>query len=386
MFKKIAKRIFKGIAILFCLLLVSGVATWALNRSTVSRVDLGLNGKEGEETCSGAGPTFYPHPMRSEQAAEDHFVYGLASLNSYKYTEDSRFNMNKYPEGGYFSYHDFQLLDINGPMYFDVHTSTMDKTAANVNVIVAFRGTRGFQSLADWNANLSWFTGFLPFENSYAIARREFMRLRSHLAVEFPVAKIKYVSTGHSLGGALAMHVASSFPCVDSVVFDTSFVANEYILQQPFEFRTASIYEKGDELTALRHFIFGGQVDTPLYRWYPINVNRCNKEKEKNENGEEYGKEEQRNIFSGITDLTKILFCENFQHNMRMHVVGMSRLVGDCQTTNKKDSCRGNVTQKPAAIDIYCRTYGAPNTNLSDPEVCCNSWARQGIEFGSKCQ
>jgi hypothetical protein len=354
------------ISAVVAVLAILAAATIFQGQATVARADLGVDGFD-EMRCPRGYDKFYDHGMISEQVAEDHFIYGLASLTAYHYSKDQQFNMINFTDSGFVRF-ETKAVSPNDSLYFDAYIRRKDPGKNIYEVIVAFRGTR-FSHLADWFSNFSWFTGIIPVENHYGMARRAFSKLRAELRQTYPDGDCTFVATGHSLGGGLAQHIAAAFPCVSSVVFDTSFVTNNYILKTPFrQTKTASIYEKGDELTGLRHLVMGHQVDTLAYRWYPINLNLCNPK----------AKTDGKKDLCKLGKFTRKFFCTNLQHGLREHVVGMARLVGDCQVNGTgNDGCGPNVSKSTALIDLYCRTHGDEYGAHRDADVCLASWDRQ---------
>jgi len=158
----------------------------------------------------------------------------------------------------------------------------------------------------------------------------------------FGDSPVAYVATGHSLGGGLAQHVAAGFPCVDAGVFDASFVKNTFVYAQPFEQSiTIHIYDKHDELTNLRHRLGLAEHDSSTYRWYPIELVPCPPGK----------------------------LC----HAMNPFVIGMARLVLDCQIIRTKECTIPGADTR--AQGIYCPSADG----INDTEFCGSALRRLGI-------
>jgi hypothetical protein len=81
-------------------------------------------------------------------------------------------------------------------------------------VLVAFRGTYPvdtYHFVRDWLSNASWFFRWLPVADHYDDARRAFEKIRAEVLAEAKGRPVNFVATGHSLGGGLAMHIASNY-------------------------------------------------------------------------------------------------------------------------------------------------------------------------------
>ncbi|WNJ88849.1 hypothetical protein [Bosea sp. 685] len=304
-------------AIIGCslLLALSGALTYAV---TVGSIKVGLisKGDPGKsEACERYGLPFY-EKYNQELASNDYLPFAIASLNVYKYKFNSEFTLSYYAS-------QFQLIadadHINPDM--DIHF----RDGAEPLAIAAFRGTR-FTNFWDWYANFSWFTGFLPIDNAYDSARRDFAKARDRVQQLAPGKTIRWIATGHSLGGGLAQHIAFGFPCVSAVVLDTSFVTNKHVYDAPHDAAViVHLHDKRDELTKLHHWIFKEQ-DTPTYRWYPL----------------------------------KLVPKGTMGHDSLRFVVGMSGMATNCQV---RSDCQIPKTDLRAA-NIYCPTYGRKD------EVC----------------
>jgi hypothetical protein len=145
--------------------------------------------------------------------------------------------------------------------------------------------------------------------------------------------------------------IAAGFPCVDAVVFDASFVTNAFQFAEPFDKSiTINIYDKYDELTRLRVFLFD-QKDSPTYRWYPIELVPCGRidKNEANQPG-------------------KKMLC----HAMMPFAIGMAGTVVDCQL-NRTAECTISKSDTRAQ-DVYC-----PSDGIKDA-VCVPVLRRLGIQ------
>ena len=118
----------------------------------------------------------------------------------------------------------------------DIYLSDDEKS-----VVIAFRGT---DDKKDWrNANFD-----INIEGQYSDADRLF----STVLKEYGNKKI--MTTGHSLGGGLALHISLANQGVDAFVFDTTpriFAGNNY---EKYKNRRVLVYDSGEVLELLRGF------------------------------------------------------------------------------------------------------------------------------------
>lgn len=122
-------------------------------------------------------------------------------------------------------------------------------TPERLIVMVAYRGTDGWINM-DIIANASWITQWINWWDQYRQARNEFVDVVKHAVKAAEGKAIAFVTTGHSLGGGLAQHVAHVHPCVSAVVFNTSFVTNTTFYAN-YEPRIIRLYEVGDKFELL---------------------------------------------------------------------------------------------------------------------------------------
>lgn len=158
--------------------------------------------------------------------------------------------------------------DITG-LLFDVY---YQENAECVFVIIAIRGT-DFWKPNDWYSNVGWITQFLPIDNQYWEIERQFKKIRSFLKASFKGKPAYFVSTGHSLGGSLAIHLANCFDDFSAVVFDTSFVhlATFCSNRHPI---IVEIYDKEEILSQVRKIVGASRqkhVNNNVLATYGIN-------------------------------------------------------------------------------------------------------------------
>ncbi|MES5045634.1 hypothetical protein ABVB72_10180 [Rhizobium nepotum] len=359
-------------AILFGFL---AAVNYFLNSNTVSQsaaadgsvtpYNLGIEnlGNECSQGHGGFGPAFYDHPQISEEMIPDHFIYALAAAETYenaayqkfRYAQFDAISRRQATTSVYSGFEELPLaFDAPLPTGLGIKVFVRASIPEQVDVIVAFRGTQ-MTNVTDWISNFSWFLGAFPVSTHYDSARLAMAQIMQRLTAQYPSAKFRYVTTGHSLGGGLAQHIADGFPCVSSVVFNTSFVTNSYVYQTQYPTRRiSSIYEDRDILTFVRNTIGLQQTDTDDYRWYLLWLRPCQ-------------------------ERTNSLLCRLDDHAMLPIVVGMARFTAACQVDPKeKTGCFTKVTKDPSLRDFYCSTeFAGRGRNYSDALVCDESWARQ---------
>lgn len=119
-------------------------------------------------------------------------------------------------------------------------------------VVVAFRGTDGMK---DWIQNL------IPLRRIQVVpASEDFERILRLYENQGP----KVTTTGHSLGGGLALHMSFKYPNIDTIVFNSSPVTKAGLKIQEGSNRI-SAWESGEFLQIVRNLI---SLVRP--RWYPI--------------------------------------------------------------------------------------------------------------------
>jgi pimeloyl-ACP methyl ester carboxylesterase len=111
-----------------------------------------------------------------------------------------------------------------------------------IEVVVAFRGT---DERNDWIHNLIPF-----FRDQVPPAEEEFSKVLDH----YKGQNMKITTTGHSLGGGLAFHMAFTHPKVNAIAFNASPVTKAGFKPNKTNKRV-SIWESGDFLQIPRNMI-----------------------------------------------------------------------------------------------------------------------------------
>jgi Lipase (class 3) len=158
----------------------------------------------------------------------------------------------------------------------DLQLQVWEKQSSPTIVAVVFRGTEA-ERWGDWVSNLRWFLRFIPwFRDQYMVVSEKVgAAVLEKIKGELERGNTKYrdaqiVSTGHSLGGGLAQHLAYSFPDIKSADgklmprvskvygFDPSPVTGWYSVPRALRVKNADglhidrVFEHGEILSYIR--------------------------------------------------------------------------------------------------------------------------------------
>jgi hypothetical protein len=175
--------------------------------------------------------TYNDPPEKVAESARTLWEYAVLSDNVY--LDASLAQMAQTEQGKACSLDRIERLDIRGwEKWRDVPSPALKKEADEVDlqlevwekqslppiIAVVFRGTEA-NRWGDWQANFRWFLRFVPwFRDQYIVVSEKVGEAVLHkIQGELERGNAKYrdaqiVSTGHSLGGGLAQHLAYSFP------------------------------------------------------------------------------------------------------------------------------------------------------------------------------
>lgn len=284
----------------------------ALARPKVARAALAIAGDEAQR-CEAPKLQLYPKGNYQRRvAANDYLAYAVASLNAYSDGEPKGFSLEKHsPE-----WRKVGTWDRNGLGFRVYHREDADRLA----VLTVMRGT-DFLDASDWLANFSWFLAWAPIETKYDEARLVFQATRKQAYEAAKGRKVSFIITGHSLGGGLARHLASAYPCASAAVFNSSIVDNRFRLAEPYDPLVVHTFEDHDELTRLQRLFFVDK-ETETYRHYRQDA---------------------------VNDK------QEFQHSITGLAVGMARQVLRCQ--EKRAECPVPPTDNRAR-NLYCQSWG----------------------------
>ncbi|AZZ96012.1 DUF2974 domain-containing protein [Pseudoalteromonas sp. R3] len=154
--------------------------------------------------------------------AQEAFVFAQMSHNVYQ--DDFQFSLpTKYSA---VEHSDNDAIGFAYSIYEDTDTNT---------VILVFRGT---EDITDW-----WYGNFLGWQNESAL------ELFDQQKSQYPEGT-KFIVTGHSLGGAIALEISLKREHVDTYVFNTS--PRFRFGEQVYENKRVSIVENGEILKLFR--------------------------------------------------------------------------------------------------------------------------------------
>lgn len=214
----------------------------------ISREDL-LIDKSFEASCTPPLiPSFWRdingYPNYNLDLIANYFgVFAAYALNAYEPDENERFNLD--PKVFGWSPVAAPIKTIGG-FFGQVF---IKEAPDRVFVMFVFRGTDGITSIVDNLSNASWFTQMLNPWDQYRTARKLVADQVGYLDKRFPNKKLSFLAVGHSLGGGLARHIATAFPCFAAITFNSSFVSNNFRLSAPFKPQIIDVFEKEDPLS-----------------------------------------------------------------------------------------------------------------------------------------
>lgn len=257
-------------------------------------------------------------------------------------------------------------------------------------VLIAFRGTAVAR---DWLSNASWFLRWVPFlPDHYDDARDAFSQIRKEAIAKANGRPISFVTTGHSLGGGVALHVAYGFPCVSSVVFNGSPVINKHFYKESFDdINVALLHQRCEVLGWARkiaggedsfpganliQWFFGGANITTNYHFYPYDLYIEDDIQLRQKKGE------------GTNCLTRMILDRRPYHNMDYYVAGLARLATDCEydvaSGDRKNKC--DFPEFLAARRTFCTFYGTKRGFGTDHLCQCRNWPdRQRLKAAGAC-
>lgn len=209
-------------------------------------------------------------------------------------------------------------------------------------VVVAFRGTDGLYDV-DSFSNGSWLFGWF-FCDQYCLAEKEFGKIlqAAHRALG---ATFDVVVTGHSLGGGLARHIATTFPNVTAVTFNSSFVTNTPWFGGHSPRAMIRIYETGE--------VFGELDRSSRKLWLRASSNTA----------------KDADYRTNMTLATVGISNVRREHNMENLAAGLLRSAVLCRTERDAECAAPDAMSRL----IYCRYLDnrpPQSAVIRDPAVC----------------
>lgn len=280
-----------------------------------------LSGREQSYNSATVAKEFLSFAIASENAylADNKDENSTRSDSRSGYQE--RFILEKYDQNWKFQEREVKAFGLAYDYYFDDHNPNIFK------VMVAYRGSE--TQYNDWV-----YGNFFPDifgQSQHRLAEFGFNQIRSKALQNAHGKPIYYFTTGHSLGGALARHIAEAYPCVSAIVFNSSPVTRAAQLDPRSGGNfIIDIVENHDELRFLSNLFFSfDDTHKGYYSFDTLNLNE----------------------FDGSSD-----------HSLTGIAVGMARMAADCL---KNNVC--HMTDDQAAKDarsIYCSSDWSKNDNV----------------------
>ncbi len=282
-------------------------------RPKVARTALAIAADETTR-CEAPKLPLYPKATYQRRVAANEFLgYAVASMNVYKDGAPKGFSLDKHsPE-----WRQVGTWDKAGLAFNVFHRDEPGR----LTVLTVLRGTESLDT-ADWLANFSWLLAWLPIDTQYDEARLIFQATRKQAYEAAKGRKVSFITSGHSLGGGLAKHIAFSYPCVSAAVFNSSIISNRFRLAEPYDGAiVVHTFEDKDELNRLQNLFFV-EAESDTYKHYKQDA---------------------------VKDRVE------FQHTMTGLAVGMARQVLRCQ--EKRAECPVPVSDARARR-LYCESWG----------------------------
>ncbi len=248
-----------------------GVSAGLAHLTKISRSDLGINDKVAERCAAPQLQPFwhmigdYPD-YAGEQVANYFGIFAAYASNVYTPKQTETFDLK--PE--YFGWRQRgdNIVRAGGFLAQVFYKETIDRLL----VMTVYRGTDGVLSVEDNISNASWFTQMINPWDQYRTARETFQEVRSFATQVAAGRTVSYLTVGHSLGGGLARHIAKAFPCTSAVVFNSSFITNEFRLKEPYNPQIVDIFEDEDPLTRAALYVKPDQFfkNNAKHQWYRV--------------------------------------------------------------------------------------------------------------------
>lgn len=222
------------------------VAAWV----TIDRPELGIGNSHAENCVRPTVPSFWRnyrgYPGYNNELIADYFgVYAAYASNVYKPIARHHFDLKT----EYFGWEPFgEPIARAGGFYAEVYRR---RSSDRMSFMIVFRGADGLASIPGFISELSYFTQILNPWDQYRTARQEFAKVRAEAQKNSDGLPIDYIAVGHELGGGLARHMAAAFPCTAAIVFNSTFVSNNFRLTEPYDGQVVDLFADNDLMSRL---------------------------------------------------------------------------------------------------------------------------------------
>ncbi len=255
--------------------LIGALSVGAARLTKVSKADLGV-GAESTENCKAPvvrsfWKMYGSYPDYNGEDVANYFAsYAAYASNAYTPEEAEAFTLPEHHFG--WGQHGSNIVKLGGFLAQVYYRETSDRLL----VMTVYRGTDGLFSVSDNISNASWFTQMINPWDQYRTARETFREIRAEATRVAAGRSIGFLTVGHSLGGGLARHVAKAFPCTSAIVFNSSFVTNEFRLAEPYDdAQVVDLFEEKDPLSwaslyAKPDEFFKNRANHQWYRLYNV--------------------------------------------------------------------------------------------------------------------
>ncbi len=320
----------KIVLLLASCLIFSGCKSVSMSDRGLSRLDV-IPG-----TCDAAGIEWLDRKILNSHVGRDDYssnkvanefaLFAVASENAYAEVLDDGVLAENIPRGSKrgFLVKDYdprwqllQRLHFENGLSFDVYYKEEDAELPASAMMLAIRGTN--EGADDWiYGNIPWIASLFSQETQFETLRKEFQKI---VVSKGKGQKRPYVfATGHSLGGALARHLAEAYPCTSAVVFDASPITLETTLTpRMLGGLVIDIVERDDELRVATNWLadFSRDNDYVKFRLNPVSAG-------------------------------------NFQHSETGFAVALPRYVLDCRARGGSCEIKDSDPGVARARAVYC--------------------------------
>jgi hypothetical protein len=282
-----AKRINPSLFVLLLQIFISGCAAMSQDRKTVLIREPGNRTYNPPVSISESAKELWEYAVLSENVYTDGWSVPsprtrerASDIMSLRSAAEACTPEGRLPLSGWTMWDNFPSETLRDKARdVGLYMEVWEKTVSPPVVAVIFRGTEFFSWL-DWISNFRWFSWLLRFLPTYSdqytvVAQDTGKEVLENLRTRIENGKDRYkdvriITTGHSLGGGLAQHLAYSLPKIQSsngtliprvsnvYAFDPSPVTGWYSVERDLrtlnakELKIDRIFEHGEILAYAR--------------------------------------------------------------------------------------------------------------------------------------